>query len=480
MYLEDFNIIELTESTIPAFSAQTLMSSDILNTLYDMPDLIEQERLKGLMLTQAKKKRCYTELKKVLKTYDIAQKKLLRDSYAHIDNVNDITVQLSKDGNDKVANNIYNYKTILAEDPIFKDMTYNLMSRLPEIRGRKWEDADDSKTRMYIERKYSIYSPQKLEDAIKILFSERGYHPLKDIIESVEWDGVERIENMLIKYMIADDNDYSREVSRLVFAGGIHRIYNPGCKFDYVPVLIGTHQGEGKSTFIRWLSLDEEYYRTISTIENKEGIEILEGAWICEIDELLALTKTKDVEAVKSYITRQVDIYRKAYERRPGPQPRQCIFIGSSNKSQFLTDKSGNRRFLPIRVTQQGEVLYAYEEECKADILQCWAEALYKYNQGELPAFPKLSLKQAILEQQNSAVEDDYRVGMIEEYIRKWNCEHVCVLEIWERALHRDPERYSRRDGNEIVMILESIFRFHPCGRIRREEYGQQRHWSCK
>jgi len=469
----------LTENDIIAFDALTLMSEEVINALYNIDDGLEQERLKAMMIVQAKKESCHVELKKIFKTYDTAQKKLREAQGEHIGPVR-TNIPLMKDGSGQVMSSIRNFKNILSYDPVFSDMTFNLMSHLPEIRGKRWKESDDSRTRMFIEEKYGIHNPAKLTDAINVLFDEKGYHPLKDIIESVEWDGHTRMEDMLIKYMMAEDCNYSREVSRLIFAGGIHRIYNLGCKFDYVPVLIGTHQGEGKSSFIRWLSMNEDYYRTISSIEGKEGIEVIEGAWICEIDELLALTKTKEVEAVKSYITRQTDVYRKVYERRINTQPRQCIFIGSTNKSQFLTDKSGNRRFLPIKVTQQGRVLYSWEKECKADILQCWAEALYKYKNNDLPCYMSISIESVVQERQAAAVEDDYRVGMIEEYITKHKLNRVCIKELWEYALRRDPERYSRRESNEIVMILESVMGLEKCGRFRSEEYGQQFYWDCR
>ena len=101
----------------------------------------------------------------------------------------------------------------------------------------------------------------------------------------------------------------------------------------------------------------------------------MEGAWICELSELLGLTKAKEVEAVKSYITKLVDRYRRPFDRRTTDHKRQCIFIGSTNRSAFLTDKTGNRRFYPVEVHSSGYDLFDHEAEIRNDIIQVWAEA---------------------------------------------------------------------------------------------------------
>ncbi len=157
--------------------------------------------------------------------------------------------------------------------------------------------------------------------------------------------------------MKAEDNEYTREVSRLIFAGGIHRLYSPGCKFDDVPVLIGTSQGEGKSTIVRWLAIHDDHFTEVTEIDGQKGVEQLEGAWICEIAELLALTKAKEQEAVKSYIARLKDKYRKPWGKNTDELPRRCIFIGTTNNEQFLRDKTGNRRFYPVKVNSKGQFI---------------------------------------------------------------------------------------------------------------------------
>lgn len=192
-----------------------------------------------------------------------------------------------------------------------------------------------------------------------IAFHLQPYHPVREAITALRWDGKPRLEEMLIRYLGAPDTAYTREVSRLIFAGGIHRAFRPGCKFDVMPVLVGLRQGEGKSTFVRWLAMDDAFFREVTVLEGQKGSEAVEGAWICEMAELLALRRAKDAEAVKGFISRQSDSYRRPYQRHTEDVPRSCIYIGTTNRAEFLTDVTGNRRFYPITCRGEGSDLFA-------------------------------------------------------------------------------------------------------------------------
>ena len=312
-----------------------------------------------------------------------------------------------------------------------------------------------------------------------MLLKERGYHPIKEKLSYITWDGTPRIHNFLYKCMAADNSAYTREVSRLIFAGGIHRLYNPGCKFDDMPVLIGTRQGEGKSTIVRWLNMSDEHFTEVTEFEGQRAIESLEGAWICEVSELLAMTKSKDVEAVKSFITRQNDRYRMPFDRRVSEHKRKCIFIGTTNKEQFLTDKTGNRRFYPVRVYQQGNNLYNKEKQVREYIEQCWAEALVLYEKGELKPYADPDMSELFRKKQLEATQDDYRIGMIRDFLE--TKEEVCIPMLWHEALKmRSDLKPTRKDSNEIALIMQSME-----GWIRQEsttksfkDYGTQRYWK--
>lgn len=471
MQLQDEKIIE--------FSRAELLQKDTLTALYGIKQTSERERLKAVMSVRAKELDMEKEFVKLLRAYDNAEKAMAAaNTKANANKNNNFALKFDSKG-DAMAT-IENFLTIIRGDEFFKGLKFNLLSYSPEQErsGKtvRWEDADDSAARAHIETVYGIHNRDKLDDALRIVFRDNGYHPIRDLIESVTWDGIERIESFLCKWLLCDDNSYSREVSRLIFAGGINRLYHPGCKFDEVPVLIGTKQGEGKSSFVQWLAMRDEYFTEVNTMEGQQGMEAIEGAWICEISELLALTRIKEMESAKSYLSRRVDRYRRPFDRRVTEHPRQCIFIGTTNKAQFLTDKTGNRRFYPIKIKQVGYDLFNQKSEICAEILQCWAEAKYKMDNGNMPAFASRDLIENIRDEQASAVEDDYREGIVIKYLENRN--EVCILELWEKAFGNIYAKPGRHDSNDIALIMQSIDKWHRHDKVvRLENYGVQRVW---
>ena len=340
----------------------------------------------------------------------------------------------------------------------------NEMTGKPEYRRdgvwHEWTDAEESRMRAYFERTYSMYSQVKMTDALLIYFQNHKANPLLEILDGLEWDGKPRVEQFLHDVMKADDSEYVRECSRLIFAGGIHRAYRPGCKFDDMIVLIGD-QAAGKSTIVRWLNMDEDFFREIKTISGKEGIEAIRGVWIGEVGELMAMTRVKEAEAVKAYITSQEDSYRPPYAKNVQTIPRRCVFIGTTNNPQFLTDKTGNRRFYPVKCHSFAYKLYDNEAKVKEYIRQAWAEAVHLYRNGQLQPFAKKEVLDQIREAQELAMEDDWRIGAISQYLedqKKMPGATTCVIELWHRALNEAEEsKPTRKDSIEITQIITSI-----------------------
>lgn len=472
----------MTETDIQYMTIYQLLDGENVYSIQgETPET--RDRLKAMMFARLAElnanKETIQEIKKMFSNLDTADRQLA-NMYTREHAKKNAEIPLKFDGKGNPMNTIENYLMILRNDDYFKSLKFNLLSRSPEYtesgKIKRWQDKNDSEAREYIETKYHIHNREKFDDALRILFAEREYHPIRDIISSVEWDGKPRMKELFIKWLKCEDTDYAKEVTRLVFAGGIHRLYNPGCKFDDVCVLVGTSQGEGKSTFTRWLALQDEFFTEVTEIDGQKGIEAIEGAWICEIAELLAVTKSKEVEAVKSYITKLVDRYRKPFDKRTTDHPRQCVFIGTTNKKQFLTDKTGNRRWYPLAVHSAGYDLFDNEEEIKADILQTWAEAKHLYDIGELEPFASRELLDTIRAKQAEAAEDDYRVGMIEQYLQ--GKEKVCVLELWQNALKNEFSKPTRKDSNEISLIMQSFKGWERSDKPERSEtYGVQRFW---
>ena len=373
---------------------------------------------------------------------------------------------------------------------MYEGIRYNELSGRAEIHSTKggeitispWTDADEAHSMNYIESAFGIYSREKHSAALRILFDSRKYNPIRDIVDSIEWDGQNRCEHFLSRWALVEDSPYTREVSRLIFAGGIHRLYAPGTKFDDVPILIGTEQGEGKSTLIRYLAINDSYYGEITAVEGQPAIEQLQGKWICEISELLALTKNKDQESVKAYITRAVDSYRKPWDKNVTEFPRRCIFVGTSNDSSPLVDKTGNRRYYPVEVHSNGYEIYRHETEIRDYIAQCWAEARERYRKKEMPNYANPNLVEVYREAQENAMQDDWRVGAIQAFLeRKAPGELTCVREVCHRALSPNPDiprEPTLAESKDLGRILNKMKGWERVGSRVIGLYGSQKCWK--
>ena len=372
---------------------------------------------------------------------------------------------LEKTTKGEIKSTINNFVTILKHDPHFSSVRYNILSGRPEnVSGNvreQWSNAKDSEIRAYVEARYGILNASKLDDAFRIFLQERAYNPVLEEIQKTAWDGKPRCERFFIEHLGAADTPYTRECARLLFAGGINRIVSPGSKFDCVIVLIGA-QGSGKSTICSWLALHDDFYTSCKTIAGKEGYEAIEGKWLVELEELLAVLANekggqKVEETAKAFLSTRSDYYRKSYDRRPEDNPRCCIFIGTTNRDTFLTDKTGNRRWYPVRCSFRAGDIYDHEAEIKAEIRQAWAEMLSAYRQNDpfsLPS-PRTELLSAIVEQQADAAVEDPRIGMIAEYIA--DKERVCLKGVWDDCLHADcisKPQPTKRDLNDLSEIL--------------------------
>lgn len=423
------------------------------------------------------------DLMNIAKEYNITgfMKTNLNKVRYHIE---DVGLTYDKNGIPDIT--IDNIVTILENDDEIKNtFGYNLLSHRPvkidkDGIERPWNDYDDSELQHLIETKYGIYNTIKYFNAFNIACTHRQYNPIKDLIEYEKWDGTPRIDNFLKDILKCDDTNYSREVSRMIFYGGISRLYQPGCKFDYMPILI-SGQGKGKSTIVKWLALNDKYYADLSTIEGKDALENIQGMWICELSELVAMVKSKEVEAMKSFISRTVDHFRESYARRTNDYPRTCIFIGTTNDNEFLYDKTGNRRYLPVNMQTSATDIFGREDYIRNYILECWREALYLYNQGKTYLTIPVKYYDEVLNAQNNAVEDDPRAGIVLDYLNDKNVgDRVCTVEIFTKCFNGLKKNFSRMDAKEISRILsnQNDWVRSNNGTHRFDEYGTQRYWE--
>jgi predicted P-loop ATPase len=279
----------------------------------------------------------------------------------------------------------------------------------------------------------------------------------------------------------AEKTEYTIAVMWLFMLGAVSRIYYPGCKFDYMPVLVGG-QGLGKSTFLDFLSINSAWFNdNFNTLEGDKAFEKLRGMWIVELAELQATRRAKDVESIKSFITSRIDTYRAPYGRRTEQHPRMCVLAGTSNPTDFLTDKTGNRRFLPVTCGVNKPTFNMFENEVatKAVFIQAWGEVMSRFKQegGNVSLLLAKPLENEAIAKQAEYLEEDPRIGIIQEYLDEHtDIDRVCAMMLWKDALAHEYEMPRPQDINAIHSIMRNeITGWAYIGRKRIKGYGVSR-----
>lgn len=225
-----------------------------------------------------------------------------------------------------------------------------------------------------------------IHEAVKTISLRNSYHPARDYIKSTKWDGVKRLDTWLIDYCGAEDSKYTRFVSKIIILAAVTRVFHPGCKYDYMPILEG-QQGAKKSSAIA--ALGGEFYLSMSLHgQDRDIVQQMSGFMFVEIAELAAFAK-KDIDTLKAFITRQVDVVRFAYARLTEPIPRSSTLIGTINPDEigYLKDTTGNRRFFPVAVKNIDESsIRSVRDLLFAEAYQCYlnGDKLYTDNKDEV------------------------------------------------------------------------------------------------
>ena len=417
--------------------------------------------------------------------------------------------------NEVLENSVWNLLLILRNDPAYANFAYNEMARMIEVTGpvtwerpdgnRYWLDSDTDGLKSELDIHYTCFSTRNHDVAFSRVAMERRFNPLRDYLDGLpDWDGVERIPELLIRYMKADDTEYVRTVTKKTFTAAVARIYQPGIKFDCMLVLDG-EQGIGKSTLFKELA-GEEYFSDslqLSDMDSKAAAEKIQGFWICEIAELAGMKKA-DIEKVKSFLSSSDDKFRPSYGKTVESHPRQGIMVASVNGDRgYLRDITGNRRFWVVKLHQTEQVkTFEFSEE---DRDQIWAEAKHYFHAGE-----KLFLEGALVEDaaevQRDAMEEDERQGMVEVYLEtllpeNWNDmdlyarraylhniddptitrgsvrrETVSNVEIWCECYCKPLSDLKPSDSYAIMALMEKVDGWKRSKtRKRMPIYGQQR-----
>jgi predicted P-loop ATPase len=239
-----------------------------------------------------------------------------------------------------------------------------------------WQDLHDRRAAKWLQasRWRMNCSHDLVSVSILVVAHEHVVHPLRERLNAVAWDGVQRTDKWLTTYLGAEDTPYHREVGRKWLISLIARAFSPGCKVDHVLVLEGKQRAL-KSTALRILSLGY-FADDIPDLGTKDSAIHLQGLWLIEMAELESLDKAT-INRIKAFVTRTTDRYRAVWDKYAADHPRQCGFAGSTNESDYLKDPTGGRRWWPVPMG------IADIAALERDVEQLWAEALVDFRDGK-------------------------------------------------------------------------------------------------
>lgn len=422
--------------------------------------------------------------------------------------------KLIVDKGEGIAANLRNLSLILENDPNlvgcvrFNEFSGDLVQTrdLPswpmvdEENGDLWTDHCEVVCKYYVERVYDLQVGRGLlSEAIDLVGHDARFHPIRDYLSGLEWDGRERLDRLFVDYLGAEDSQYIREAARKMMTAAVARVFEPGKKFDHVVILEGK-QGQRKSLFIETLA--RGYFTDgLSTFDrSREAIETMKGKWILELPELAVMGKSQ-IEATKAFVTRRADRAREAYARRAQDFKRQCIFMGTTNETHrgYLQDDTGNRRFWPVRVEYEDITIGDLQE----NLDQLWAEATVRYRKREKLYLSRAGEVEAKAIQEDRTFKDEI-VGLIEAWLEKpvpighydtpvgesdeFDSEvtarvtrtRVCALEVWTDLMGGRLDNFDKGRARQINLALKRIPGLEPTpgpvGFGRR--YGKQRGYT--
>ena len=401
------------------------------------------------------------------------------------------------------------------QEPVTRRALKAKMSIIPKAQildkanGDMWTDRHDNCIRALIEAPHGKGKPgygikvtdRDLKAAIDLAAGKLTFHPVRDYLKTLKWDGKPRIDMLFVDYLGANSTPYTRGIARLMFLGAVTRVFEPGHKFDYVVILEGI-QGRGKSTFIATLAKSWFVEMEGDLHDRKQLVEKMQGAWILEIPELSGFGKA-EIQAIKAVFSASHDKVRLAYDKRGKKFLRQCIFVGSTNDAEYLRDPTGGRRFWPIPCQDKQIDIDRLERE----IDQMWAEAKVAYDElrraqpkGRLPLYltdAEAAAEAAEMQESRrvETVEDGFagRIGewldepvpesefaevddMTNNEVRMYRRDAVCLQQIWVECYGRPLDQYTEGMARTLGRALKLLPTWKQVTTRRKVgHYGQQR-----
>jgi putative DNA primase/helicase len=371
----------------------------------------------------------------------------------------DWTLDFQKTNSGTPLANIGNTKLVLENDPYFQGVlgycsfSYRIMKRKkPPFKMSnegEWTDTDTERLRIYLSENYG-FTP-KVSDvlgAIVVHSEEHAFHPVKEYLTKLQWDGNPRVVSWLHEYLGVEDSDYASLVGTFFLVSAVVRVIRPPVKVDTVLILEGL-QGLGKSTMLHNL-FGDWFTDTPMVLGEKDSFQQMQGMWGIELAELDSFNKAENTKA-KQFFGSQTDRYRPSYGRMVQEFPRQCVFVGTTNQDRYLKDSTGNRRYWPVTCTKISQ------EAIKRDRDQLWAEALHMYQVDNMPWWPDESYDHLFAEQQEDRFDSDVWEPLIHEWLRKNRRLDYSCADIMGEALDMDPQAMRPPEQRRVGLIMHRL-----------------------
>jgi len=433
--------------------------------------------------------------------------------------VADVKEMLAKHSNGEIQRTIQNCITILQNDHVLADaIRLNLLSeRIDIVKPVGWprsgKTLNDTDMKYILRRmeKYGISSEKKIESAIRIVANENRYHPIRDYLNGLKWDGTERIAHVLHHFLGAAEDEYTCEAMKIFLLGAIKRVFQPGCKFETMLCLVGgqgcgspvatskccrhfeaptepTGETRGSPPFFDcWRSRMNGSRTDLRRLDDDNVYRKLQGHWIIEMSEMIATANAKSIEEIKSFLSKQKETYKVPYETHPADRLRQCVFAGTTNRQDFLPrDRTGNRRFIPVPVDAELAEVHILDDETESRtyIDQLWAEAMTIYNRGDYKLAFSPAMQETLQAHQQDFMQEDAQAGMIYAFLEDYTGDRVCSKQLYAEALGNTniPAEWETRAICEIMNTGISRgdiqgWQAHKTAK-RYPKYGVQKGWE--
>ena len=367
---------------------------------------------------------------------------------------------------------LLNCKRIMVHDRTLRQaIRFNEFTGRVEVNGTAVTDEEETRLTVWLEETYALrLAVKRVAEILRMVAKDNPYHPVRAYLDGLIWDGESRVRGLFTNYMGAADDEITRELAFRWMLSAVARVFKPGCKVDSTLILVGK-QGSLKSTAFRRLSVDESWFSdTPIDMQNKDAYMALQGVWIYELAELDSV-RPRDATTVKCFLSSQRDRYRPSYGRNMVDRARCGILVGTTNEAEFLTDRTGSRRFWPVKVGTSGRIdLDAITE----DRDQLWAEAVAAFKGGN-PWWLQDQEEQDLKE--SSAVYQ--QTDPWEVPIREWLKGRQSAFDLADLAtdvLKMDRDRQSKGMGMRLAALLKSL----GCEKFRVRVGKGDRHWRWK